>query len=335
MNEKPLVSVIVPVYNVEDYVRECVDSILNQSYADLEVILVDDGSTDSSGAICDEYKNRDSRVTVLHKENGGLSDARNHGLAHAHGDWVSFIDSDDWVSPIFIEALLDAALDTGCPIAAVPFGDPFQDGKECTLVGSLNDVPRPHIFDSHEVQRLMLYQQLDNGATWRLYQRNTLGVDPFPKGLYYEDLASVYKIIHRVDRIAVVDCRRLYAYRMRRTSIIRQNYRHLKGESARTVAGQLYRDVTTWYPDLARAASSRCFSLCRMVFAQIPDGRKATQEERNDRAFLWGILAYHRHTVLHDPYARKRERLAALIACMGEGLFTLFCKACRRMGMMR
>lgn len=97
------ISVIVPVFNVAQYLEQCLDSIIGQTYENLEIILVDDGSTDSSGSICDSYKNVDSRIKVIHKKNGGLSDARNVGLDNCKGDYISFVDSDDYLSPYFYE----------------------------------------------------------------------------------------------------------------------------------------------------------------------------------------------------------------------------------------
>ncbi len=99
------ISVIIPVYNVENDIRFCLDSVLNQTYKNLQIILVDDGSTDSSGDICDEYKNKDSRIQVIHKQNGGLSDARNKGLEIADGDYIAFLDSDDYIYKTFYEEL--------------------------------------------------------------------------------------------------------------------------------------------------------------------------------------------------------------------------------------
>ena len=101
----PKISVIVPVYKAEKYLHRCVDSILAQSYTDFELLLIDDGSPDNSGAICDEYAIKDSRVRVFHKQNGGASSARNKGLDHANGEWVSFVDSDDWIEPQMVESL--------------------------------------------------------------------------------------------------------------------------------------------------------------------------------------------------------------------------------------
>lgn len=339
MNNAPLVSVIVPVYNVEDYLRECVASLLAQTYSNIEIILVDDGSPDGCRAICDEYAACDSRVVALHKENGGLSDARNFGLRHANGELISFVDSDDWVSPIFIEALFCAMQTHKTKIAAVPGGYSFHDGDDFRLIDDMSGMApfmQPPLPVS-EALRLIFYQALDTGTQWRLYERDILGEDPFPVGLYYEDLATTYKFMLRAGNIAIVDTRKLYAYRLRSTSIIRQSYRPLKARSAIAVANQLYRDITEWYPDLAHAASSRCFSVCRMVFAQIPTGAAAaaTEETARDKAELWAVLKRHRSVVVRDPHARKRERLAAGIACLGKAPFSLFCKVARKAGLLR
>lgn len=335
--DKPLVSIIVPVYKVEDYLAECVDSLLVQTYPNIEIILVDDGSPDSCGEICDAYAARDSRVTALHKDNGGLSDARNFGLRYAHGDYVSFVDSDDYVSPIFIEVLYFAIEMYGVRVAAVPGGHDFHEGDDVSLVKDMSAVePRVQTpLSSRETLRLMLYQAMTTGAPWRLYERSVLGEEPFPAGLYYEDLASTYKFVHRAGSVALVDTRELYAYRLRATSIIRQAYSPVKARSALLVANQLYRDVTAWYPDLADACASRCFSVCRMVYAQVPTGCNATEDTEHDRDELWEVLKRHRNTVVSDSRARKRERLAAGIACLGRESFDLFCKSARKAGLLQ
>ncbi len=329
-----LVSVVVPVYNVEAYVGQCLHSILEQSHVELDIVVVDDGSTDSSGDVCEAIAAVDSRVRVFHKENGGLSDARNYGLRRARGEWVSFIDSDDYVSPVFIEALLSAAVSTGCWIAGVPGGHPFHDGDAVRLVPSVDELGEPLKRSARDVQSLMLYQTLTTGVPWRLYnhgeKHDVLGVDPFPVGLYYEDLASTYKFVRAAgDSIAYVESHDLYAYRLRSTSIIRQAYTPRKADSAIKVSRQLYADTCEWYPDLAGAAASRCFSVNRMVYAQVP----ADMPEERER--LWAELVKYRNVVAKDNNARKRERLAAGIACLGEKPFRAFCLAAKRMGLLR
>lgn len=138
--DKPLISVIIPVYNVEAYLRECVESVVAQTYENLEIILVDDGATDGSGSLCDELAATDGRISVIHKRNGGLSDARNAGLRKSTSGLISFIDSDDFVSPIFIEALYAAMAGMGTKIAAVSGGHNFHDGDEVVLEQSLSAV---------------------------------------------------------------------------------------------------------------------------------------------------------------------------------------------------
>lgn len=334
---KPLVSIIVPIYKVEAYLEQCVESLLAQTYDNIEIILVDDGSPDGCGAMGDAYADRYPQVISLHKKNGGLSDARNFGLRHAHGDYISFVDSDDYVSSIFIEALYRAIDKYGTRVAAVPGGHDFRDGDEVVLQEDMSAVA-PHIqapLCPREVLRLMLYQAMTTGAPWRLYARSVLGEDPFPVGLYYEDLASTYKFVHRSGGVAVVDTRDLYAYRLRSTSIIRQAYSQLKTRSALIAANQLYNDVVKWYPELAAAAASRCFSVCRMVYAQVPTGAEGTKDTECDRDKLWKMMEVHRDTVLRDPDARKRERLAAAIAHGGRSSFDTFCRIARRFGFLQ
>ena len=121
-----MISIVVPVYNVEKYLSQCLDSILTQTYKNLEIILVDDGSTDKSGSICDSYKKKDPRIVVIHKENGGLSDARNAGVAICKGDFISFVDSDDYLSPYFYEILMGVAQKRNCDIVALKSGTDFS-----------------------------------------------------------------------------------------------------------------------------------------------------------------------------------------------------------------
>lgn len=333
----PLVSVIVPVYKVEAYLPQCVDSLLAQTYGNIEIVLVDDGSPDRCGEICDAYAARDSRVHALRKENGGLSDARNFGLRHASGELISFVDSDDFVSPVFIETLYYAMKKCGTRISAVPGGHDFRDGDDVSLVEDISAVA-PFVqapLRPSAAIRLMLYQAMATGAPWRLYERSVLGEDPFPVGLLYEDLATTYRFVHRAGDVAVVNSRDLYAYRLRDTSIIRQAYSANKAHSALVIADQLYHDICEWYPELTAAAASRCFSVCRMVFAQVPMGATVNPEIKRDRDELWKVIKRYRTIVLHDQGARKRERLAAAVACLGESAFTVFCNTARKAGLLR
>lgn len=334
MSERPLVTVIVPVYNVKPYLKQCFDSIVSQTYGNFELILVDDGSTDGSGDLCDELSRADRRARVIHKDNAGPSEARNTALRQAEGDWVAFVDSDDYVSPVFVETLLHAVLSTGCKMSCVPSGAYFKDGDSAILADSTDGLPEPEVHSAQDMQRMLLYQEVETGYQWHFFARDVLGEDPCPRGLVYEDLASMYRLVHKVDTVALVKASNLYAYRMRASGLIRQAYNHQKGASALIVTEQLYREISEWYPKLTAGAASRCFSVCRMTFAQIPTGKDATPETEEDRADVWGVLKKHRSTVLHDSNARKRERVAACFACMGECAFSAFCELCKATGKM-
>ena len=130
----PKISVIVPVYKVEKYLNKCVDSIVNQTFTDIEIILVDDGSPDNSGKMCDDWSQKDRRIRVIHKENGGLSDARNRGIQESSGEYIIFIDSDDFIEPKMLEVLYNLATDHDADVAISGLCDCYKSGKfpRCT-----------------------------------------------------------------------------------------------------------------------------------------------------------------------------------------------------------
>ena len=208
---RPLISVIVPVYRVEPYLRRCVDSILNQTCADLEVILVDDGSPDNCGAICDEYAQKDARVRVLHRENGGLSDARNAGMETACGAYLAFVDSDDLLPEDSLEKLLRIAREQQADLVI---------GGHRRFEGEPREAPVPA-----ETVRCMTGEEammdfLDHGcASWaRLYRRELHRDLRFPVGELNEDEAVVLPLLERCSRIAKTDAV-VYHYRVRPESI--------------------------------------------------------------------------------------------------------------------
>ena len=204
----PNISVIVPVYKVEPYLRRCVDSILGQTYTDFELILVDDGSPDNCPAICDEYKEKDSRVTVIHQENGGLSAARNAGIdwafANSDSQWLSFVDSDDWVHPEYLERLLDAALTNElsvsiCGYATTDGEDPIIEPQ--TLEQKLWITE--DFFVEHNVNATI--------AWGKLYRKNCFKEIRYPLGKIHEDEFTTYKILFAFEKVAVIPAP-LYAY---------------------------------------------------------------------------------------------------------------------------
>lgn len=215
---KDLVSVIVPVYNVEEYLEECVDSLLNQSYKNIEILLIDDGSTDSSGAICDEYAKKNDCVSAYHKKNGGLSDARNYGLERINGEYVSFVDSDDYVDSDFILELINACKSYNTNISCVR----WKPTEECEKV-DIKVTGNTTVLDS-EIVLMEMIGPIKYGITvsvWdRLYRRELIDGMKFPVGKCYEDILFSTKAIIKASKIVYID-KELYNYRVRKGSITR------------------------------------------------------------------------------------------------------------------
>ena len=211
LDEKPLISVIVPVYNVEPYLRKCLDSILNQTYRNLEIIIVDDGSTDDSGKICDEY--HDSRIQVFHTENRGLSAARNLGLDHAAGQYIGFVDSDDWIEPDMYEVLLNKALETGA--------DVVECGVYITSQNKTEEKKRRNsILSGADAVGELLQDKLADNAWNKLYIKQCFLTIRFPEGMIFEDIATTYKVFAAANLVAIVDAVE-YHYIRRRGSLSR------------------------------------------------------------------------------------------------------------------
>lgn len=225
------VSVIVPVYKVEDCLDQCVHSIVEQTYSHLEIILVDDGSPDRCGEICDGWAEKDSRIRVIHKENGGLSDARNAGLKIATGELISFIDSDDWIEPDFLETLLTAMENQKAQIAECAVELVDEDGNVLRLRKSA----QVFAVDKMEGLRRLILEDGIYQTVWnKLYRRQVLEGIFFEKGKYHEDDFWTYQVFDRMERLAVVECP-MYHYLQRSGSIMGAGYslKRLDGLEAR------------------------------------------------------------------------------------------------------
>ena len=195
---KEKISIIVAVYNIEQYLGRCVDSLLNQTYRNLEIILVDDGSTDESGVLCDEYAERDSRVKVIHKENGGLSDARNIGAAAAEGEYIAYVDGDDWVEKEMYGAMLEALKDYQAEVAVCRYKCIYPD----RVVDESTD--KITVFEGREALKVYIEEderfQIQNAAWNKLYRREFAEGLQFPKGKLYEDIVYTAKLFGREDK---------------------------------------------------------------------------------------------------------------------------------------
>lgn len=208
-----MVSIIVPIYNIEGYIRECIDSILAQTYPDFELILVDDGSPDDCGRICDEYAERDRRIIVIHKKNGGLTSARNAGLSKASGEWIMHVDGDDWVEPDMLESLIEAARVTGADLV---FGDFMKYGP----YAGYYKLPT---WNSDKKESMSNYIAYMMTTIWGSIAKRSIYSDNGLKSpeeiSFCEDFHLVVRLCHYAKKIVNVH-RAFYHYRYRPTSIV-------------------------------------------------------------------------------------------------------------------
>jgi glycosyltransferase involved in cell wall biosynthesis len=218
------ISVIVPVYNVENYIDECITSICVSSIKDIEILLIDDGSTDSSGKKCEEWAKKDSRIKVYHKLNGGLSDARNYGLQFAKGEFIGFVDSDDKIAPDMLEKLLLACIRDETKVA---IGGVFLWNPDLNKEKRINDLPTTGVYQIDFYK----YSSIYCNTAWRkLYHRSLFDEKTlFPKGIIHEDIGLWWIVMSKISKISVVN-EALYYYRQNNQNSIcadKNTMRHL------------------------------------------------------------------------------------------------------------
>lgn len=264
------ISVIVPVYKVEAYLARCVESLLGQSFGDFRLILVDDGSPDRCGEICEEFARRDSRIQVLHRENGGLSAARNTGidwaLAHTHSPWLAFVDSDDWVDRTFLAQLHQAAEESGCLLSACGL---YRTGGE-----SRESTP-PYRWEKMAADAYYCSPTVHGGVTavaWnKLYHRSLFSQCRYPEGKLHEDEFTTYRLVYQAGEVAVVEGA-LYAYFQNQGGIMASPWSPRRLDALEAVEGQMAYAREKGLPNLERKAAKQ------YIYA-IADQMKALTEE--------------------------------------------------------
>lgn len=202
-NQTELISVIIAAYNIEDYIRRGIDSVRSQTYGNLDIVVVDDGSTDATGAICDRLAAKDGRIRVIHKKNGGLSEARNVGISQARGSYIGFVDGDDWIDPDMYEKMLGAMKEQDAEAAVCRYRRIYTDRiDDQSGEGAV-------LFEGQEalqyyVQETPVYD-MQNAAWNKLYKKEVLAGIEFPVGKWYEDILFTTKALARVKRCIYLD----------------------------------------------------------------------------------------------------------------------------------
>ena len=305
---KSLLSVIVPIYKVEDYLPKCVESIRNQTYSNLEIILVDDGSPDGCGAICDEFAQKDSRIRVIHKENGGLSDARNAGIDVVTGDYLAFVDSDDWLEPDAFEAML--ALAEKYDAKMVCAGRYNEDGATGAQSKGLCPEKEEFVPGKELVRRIFRWDHLDSAAWDKLYARELFREIRYPVGRVVEDVPTTYHLVLLAGGAAMLP-KPVYHYVCREQSITNAPVSP-KSFHGPENAALVYEDIRAAYPELEPDARYFRTMYQRYIVQELDLADKATRQEyarehaqyrRALRGQLIFILGY-------DLFAGRRLELA-------------------------
>jgi len=314
MNENPLISIIVPVYKVEDYLSRCVDSLLDQTYDNLEIILVDDGSPDSCGAICDAYAARDCRVRVIHKENGGLSSARNAGIDVARGDYLGFVDSDDWVDVHTYEWLITMALEENVKLVCAGRYD-YNSGTGAKTIGLCP--PKREVISGGELaKRIFLWDNVDSAAWDKLYHRSLFRELRYPLGIVSEDLPVTYRAGLEAGRVGMLD-RPVYYYFHREGSITTAAVSE-KSFQPSSNTRQVLEYVRRENPELLDYATAFHIShlgyICTVTELA---GKEAMQRFRTQydqkRRELRSFLLF----ILRSPLIKKKDRLTWITISFG------------------
>lgn len=252
----PLISIIVPVYKVEEYLTECVISIVNQTYKNLEIILVDDGSPDASGRICDDLAKKDDRIKVIHKSNGGLSDARNIGIDNCHGKYIAFIDSDDKVERQYIEVLYNLISSGDYQISKIGI-QPISERGQKLKTNFKNKKATTFVWDKKEFIEGLLSHKTSWAAWTCLYPKQFFDTIRFTKKQYNEDCLMWIDGAEKV-KTAIISNQCLYDYRQRRNSITStKNIRFFVDQLCH--ATLWYKKIKKNYPSLIEAASNEYY----------------------------------------------------------------------------
>lgn len=313
MNQEPLISVIVPVYKVQEYLNRCVDSILGQTYRNLEIILVDDGSPDDCGAICEEYATKDSRVRVIHKENGGLSSARNAGIDIARGEYLGFVDSDDWIEPEMYETMLALAQKYDVKLVCAGRYDVSSKTGEKTV--GLCPAKEEMISGEELVRRIFLWDNIDSAAWDKLYHRSLFREIRYPIGKVCEDVPTTYRIALDAGHAAMCG-KPLYNYFHRPGSIttaaISEKTFHFQEHTEK-----IYADIRARFPKLSKEARylrvrALAYTVLSVELADAQSGKQFAEKcrvlRRELRKHLWFLVS--------APFFGKRERLTDILLAL-------------------
>lgn len=311
MQEK--ISVVLPVYNVENYLVKSINSVLNQTYANIEIILVDDGSFDNSPAICDKFAMEDKRIVVIHKENGGLSDARNAGTKIATGKYITYIDSDDTVQLDYVEYLYSLIQKYSCDMSLCTHTVVYENGKKCPYGDGTEEV-----LNAQECLSRMLYHETIDTSAWaKMYRTDIAKGILYPKGKLFEDIGTTYRFFIKSKKIAC-GYKSKYFYMLRKNSIVSSKFNPHKLDLLEMTDG-MAREVTRLYPELESA------TLRRRVYARFSTLNQMLDVigYNKERKEIINFILRHKKEILSDKRAPKRDKVAICLLQIGYPVYRI------------
>lgn len=299
-----LISVIIPVYKVEEYLDDCIRSVVDQIYQNLEIILVDDGSPDNCPAMCDAWTMKDKRIKVIHKPNGGLSDARNAGIDIASGEYIAFVDSDDWIEPDMYEKMLAALKKEHADICACSISSCYPEHR--AVWGC-----RAYVVTDSEQTLAMLYRDTAYPvAAWnKLYRRELWDDLRFPVGRICEDTFTTYRLVHGANRIVQLPYA-LYCYRIRPNSIMTSQFSPKRMDEEEAWRCN-YLFTKEYYPSVGKAAFDFYLQKVNMLMHTIPAEQQ--NEYRKEYVFLREIMRKNLAYILFVSSLGVKQRVKLLL----------------------
>ena len=314
MEKASKISIIIPAYNVEKYISKCLDSIFNQTYTNLEIIIVNDGSTDNTRRICEEYK--DDRIKLINTLNGGVSQARNIGLDNVTGDLITFIDPDDYVESDYISLLYNNLINEQADIS-------ITSHKIVTPKKRYDKYSYSrYTSDSKSILDKLLYDEKIDTSLWaKLYKKELFDNVRCPLGKVFEDTAITYKLISKAKKI-VVDLKPTYNYVIREKSITNELFNINKLDLIEMTIN-MTNDIRTMYPDLSKGCDRR---LMFSYLATLTQLARVKEKNIDIQRKIMKYIKDNRRKVLKDKRIPKRDRIALITTIFGFNTFKLFWK---------
>lgn len=303
------ISVIIPIYNEECFLMSCLDSLCKQTYQNIEIILVNDGSTDNSKKICENYKAKDDRIVVIDIENGGQANARNIGLEHAKGQYIAYVDADDVLHKDYFRYLISTAVEQDADLIQCDFVKFINKIKNFNSNKINSNVD---IFTSEEAIELLCYQKKINNSPWcKLIKKEVAQQIKFPTGIGYEDLAVVYQWINISKIIAYISIK-LYYYRQHKESTMKKEFSEKKIDRLK-ITEQMTSRLQDEYPKLILALQTRMFLSCIQTLMWLPLNKKYIREYQK----IWKYIKNYRKTIFINKKVKISIRIIALTSYMG------------------